>query len=586
MDALFRLSVSRRLVVMVAFAVAAMAILVGILMTSERAMLLRERQDSVRQAVETAHGILVHFHGLAAKGDMPEEEAKKRAMEAIRPLRYSGAEYFWINDMQPRMVMHPIRPELQGQDLSANKDPTGKHLFVEFVNTVKKDGAGYVDYMWPKPGSDAPVEKASYVRGFAPWGWIVGSGVYVDTVQATFIRRLAEAGGEALVLALLLVFVGWMISRSILQQLGGEPALLNHITHQIAQGDLTVDIPTSASGNSVLHGIQAMRDSLAGVVLRVRQGSEHVSTASAEIAQGNHDLSARTESQASALEETAASMEELGSTVRQNADNARQANQLAVSASTVAVQGGEVVSQVVETMKGITTASNKIADIIGVIDGIAFQTNILALNAAVEAARAGEQGRGFAVVASEVRSLAGRSAEAAKEIKSLIGASVERVEQGNVQAERAGQTMTEVVNAIRRVTDIMGEISAASSEQSAGVSQVGEAVTQMDQATQQNAALVEQMAAAAGSLSGQARELVEAVAVFRIAQGGAIPAAAARAPAVGRPTAPPPAPKPAPAKVSAARPAARAPSLTPPAQPKPAAAKPAKAGGDDDWESF
>jgi len=347
MDALFRLSVSRRLVVMVAFAVAAMAILVGILMTSERAMLLRERQDSVRQAVETAHGILVHFHGLAAKGDMSEEEAKKRAMEAIRPLRYSGAEYFWINDMQPRMVMHPIRPELQGQDLSANKDPTGKHLFVEFVNTVKKDGAGYVDYMWPKPGSDAPVEKASYVKGFAPWGWIVGSGVYVDTVQATFIRRLAEAGGEALVLALLLVFVGWLISRSILQQLGGEPALLNHITHQIAQGDLTVDIPTSASGNSVLHGIQAMRDSLAGVVLRVRQGSEHVSTASAEIAQGNHDLSARTESQASALEETAASMEELGSTVRQNADNARQANQLAVSASTVAVQGGDVVAEVV-----------------------------------------------------------------------------------------------------------------------------------------------------------------------------------------------------------------------------------------------
>ena len=435
----------------------------------------------------------------------------------------------------------------------------------------------------PKPGSDVPVDKAAYVKGFAPWGWIVGSGVYVDTVQATFVNRLLQATGIAVVLALLLVAVGWMISRSILRQLGGEPTQLNHITHQIAQGDLAVEIPASASGNSVLHGIQAMRDSLAGVVLRVRQGSEHVSTASAEIAQGNHDLSARTESQASALEETAASMEELGSTVRQNADNARQANQLAVNASSVAQQGGEVVAEVVQTMKGISTASNKIADIIGVIDGIAFQTNILALNAAVEAARAGEQGRGFAVVASEVRSLAGRSAEAAKEIKSLIGASVERVEQGNVQAERAGQTMTEVVNAIRRVTDIMGEISAASSEQSAGVSQVGEAVTQMDQATQQNAALVEQMAAAAGSLSGQARELVEAVAVFRIAQGSAMPAAAARAPAVGRPTAPPPAPKPAPAKVSSARPAARAPSLAPP---KPAAAQPGKAGGGDDWESF
>ena len=388
-------------------------------------------------------------------------------------------------------------------------------------------------------------------------------------------------GVALLACVVLAVVLGVAIARAVSRPAHEAVA----IARAISEGNLTVQIPAGGRDEmgQLLQALLQMRDNLARVVSGVRGYAEGVSTASAEIAQGNHDLSARTESQASALEETAASMEELGSTVRQNADNARQANQLAVSASTVAVQGGEVVSQVVETMKGITTASNKIADIIGVIDGIAFQTNILALNAAVEAARAGEQGRGFAVVASEVRSLAGRSAEAAKEIKSLIGASVERVEQGNVQAERAGQTMTEVVNAIRRVTDIMGEISAASSEQSAGVSQVGEAVTQMDQATQQNAALVEQMAAAAGSLSGQARELVEAVAVFRIAQGSAMPAAAARAPAVGRPTAPPPAPKPAPAKVSAARPAARAPSL---ASPKPAAAQPGKAGGGDDWESF
>jgi methyl-accepting chemotaxis protein len=239
-----------------------------------------------------------------------------------------------------------------------------------------------------------------------------------------------------------------------------------------------------------------------------------VATASAQIAQGNNDLSARTEQQASALEQTAASMEELSSTVRQNADNARQGNQLAQNASTVAVRGGEVVGQVVDTMKGINDASRKIADIIGVIDGIAFQTNILALNAAVEAARAGEQGRGFAVVASEVRSLAGRSAEAAKEIKGLISDSVQRVEQGTVLVDQAGTTMAEVVAAIRRVTDIMGEISAASTEQSQGVAQVGEAVTQMDQATQQNAALVEESAAAAESLKAQAQQLVQAVAVL------------------------------------------------------------------------
>ena len=289
-------------------------------------------------------------------------------------------------------------------------------------------------------------------------------------------------------------------------------------THAVAEGDLSQRIPVQGQDEvaQLLHSLSTMQDKLTQVVSRVRQGSEGVSTASAEIAQGNHDLSSRTEQQASALEETAASMEELSATVKQNADSARQANQLALSASTVAVRGGDVVAQVVHTMKEINDSSNKITDIISVIDGIAFQTNILALNAAVEAARAGEQGRGFAVVASEVRSLAGRSAEAAKEIKLLINASVERVAQGSAQVDQAGATMTEVVGSIRRVTDLMGEISAASSEQSAGVSQVGEAVTQMDHATQQNAALVEEMAAAASSLKSQAQDLVSTVAVFKL----------------------------------------------------------------------
>jgi methyl-accepting chemotaxis protein len=289
-------------------------------------------------------------------------------------------------------------------------------------------------------------------------------------------------------------------------------------TNAVAQGDLSQPIEVQGQDEvaQLLRSLASMQDKLIQVVSRVREGSESVSTASAEIAQGNHDLSARTEQQASALEETAASMEELSATVKQNADSARQANQLALSASTVAIRGGDVVAQVVHTMKDINDSSSKITDIISVIDGIAFQTNILALNAAVEAARAGEQGRGFAVVASEVRSLAGRSAEAAKEIKSLISASVERVAQGSALVDQAGATMTEVVSSIRRVTDLMGEISAASSEQSAGVSQVGEAVTQMDQVTQQNAALVEQMAAAASSLKSQAQELVGTVAVFKL----------------------------------------------------------------------
>ena len=294
---------------------------------------------------------------------------------------------------------------------------------------------------------------------------------------------------------------------------------------RVAKGDLnnSIEVHGEDEVGALLQSLQDMQNSLAKLVIHVRQGSEGVATASAEIAQGNHDLSTRTEQQASALEQTAASMEELSSTVRQNADSARTANQLARNASSVAVQGGAVVDQVVQTMKGINESSRKISDIISVIDGIAFQTNILALNAAVEAARAGEQGRGFAVVASEVRSLAGRSAEAAKEIKSLINASVERVAHGTALVDQAGTTMTEVVDSIQRVTDIMGEISVASNEQSQGVAQVGEAVTQMDHTTQQNAALVEEMAAAASSLKSQAQELVQVVSAFRVDDGHSQP---------------------------------------------------------------
>ncbi len=340
------------------------------------------------------------------------------------------------------------------------------------------------------------------------------------TAEIAGIKKDADVTLVSLVSLVVAVAVGLlMFSWYIAGVLRRRVEISKQVAERVRDGDLTLAVRDDASDefSPLLASLSDMQTSLARVVSTVREGSESVSTASAEIASGNQDLSARTESQASALEETAASMEELSSTVKQNADNAKQANQLAQNASTVAVKGGEVVAQVVDTMKGINDSSKKIADIISVIDGIAFQTNILALNAAVEAARAGEQGRGFAVVASEVRSLAGRSADAAKEIKTLITDSVGRVEQGTALVDQAGATMSEVVASIRRVTDIMGEISAASTEQSTGVAQVGEAVMQMDQATQQNAALVEEMAAAAGSLKSQAQELVQAVSVFRLA---------------------------------------------------------------------
>ncbi|MBC8056311.1 MAG: MCP four helix bundle domain-containing protein [Rhizobiales bacterium] len=311
--------------------------------------------------------------------------------------------------------------------------------------------------------------------------------------------------------------LAWLITRHLLRQLGTEPSTASALARSVAEGDLSTHITLrKGDTDSLMAQLQTMQRKLAAAVTDVRRGSENVATASAQIAQGNQDLSNRTEQQASALQETAATMDQLGATVRNNADNARQANQLAQGASGVAVKGGTVVGQVVETMKRINDSSKQIADIISVIDGIAFQTNILALNAAVEAARAGEQGRGFAVVASEVRSLAQRSAGAAKEIKGLINASVERVEQGTALVDQAGHTMVEIVAAIKRVTDIVAEISAASSEQSSGVAQVGQAISQMDQATQQNAALVEESAAAAESMSQQAQQLVGAVAVFKL----------------------------------------------------------------------
>jgi methyl-accepting chemotaxis protein len=476
--------------------------------------LLEEKQQATKAVVEVASSIIASLQDDVKNGKITIEAAKLEALKEIRFLKYHGNEYFWVMDFEPKILTHGVSEDLIGKNVGDIKGPNGTPLFVDMVKVVKEKGATLYNYQWAKPGVAQPVDKISYLKLNKEWNWIVGSGIYVDDVKAEVAKMRWQILAATLLLAFVVFAFAWIVARKIKQAL--DKAI--SVSEQIAAGDLTVkiDINSQDETGQLLESLKEMNEGLARIVGEVRTGADSIATATEQIAAGNTDLSQRTEEQASALEETASSMEELTSTVKQNADNAQQANQLAISASGVAVKGGEVINRVVRTMESITSSSRKISDIIGVIDGIAFQTNILALNAAVEAARAGEQGRGFAVVAAEVRSLAQRSAAAAKEIKTLIEDSVNKVQDGSKLVEEAGHTTQEIVTSIKRVTDIMAEISAASLEQSSGIEQVNTAITQMDDVTQQNAALVEQAAAAAESLEEQAQQMVQVVTRFKL----------------------------------------------------------------------
>jgi methyl-accepting chemotaxis protein len=484
----------------------------------KRELRLDERKTQLSNAGQMAASIAKEYAALAASHALPEDEAKKQALARIKALRYGETGYLVVFDGE-QVLMHPIKAELVGSKIAATRDPEGRQVYLDAIaaTAASQDGGGFTDYLWAKPGAQQPVPKLTYTLAYKPWGWNIMTGLYIDDLNQAFYRQLLESALWLAAIGAALSAVVVFLTRGVERSLGGDPAYAVEAARRIAGGDLGAEVVVRAGDDtSLMAAMKSMRGALAGIVTQVRSGTDLIATASSEIASGNLDLSSRTEEQASSLEETAASMEELTTTVRQSAENARQASALAESAAGVAGRGGEVVARVVDTMEAIKTSSSKIVDIIGVIDGIAFQTNILALNAAVEAARAGEQGRGFAVVAGEVRSLAQRSAQAAKEIKELIGDSVEKVGDGARLVLDAGATMEEIVASVNRVSAMIGAISSATQEQGAGIEHINQAIAQMDQVTQQNASLVEEAAAASEAMQEQAAKLAQTVSVFRV----------------------------------------------------------------------
>jgi methyl-accepting chemotaxis protein len=504
---------AKALIISLAFLVPLLGLL-GWQIKAEADSNMQSRMDATRQHVEVATGILAWAYSLETTGKVTREQAQDLARQAIVGLRYDRTEYFWINDMQPRMVMHPAKPELVGQMLDTMKDPNGFALFTAMTDLVRKSGKGFVAYQWPKPGSDHPVDKISYVQGFEPWGWIIGSGIYTGDLHDVMVRELEIDGA---IIAVSLLVAGYLFLSFYRVMDGGLKETRRHLRAMTA-GDLTTTPAPWGRDEAaqLMLELRAMQESLRGMVKRVRRSSDDIVRSSAEIAHGAMDLSARTEKTAANLEESAASMEEIASTVRSSAESTGEASRMANTNAAAATAGGKVMHEVAQTMDGIRASSSRIGEIIGTIDGIAFQTNILALNAAVEAARAGEQGRGFAVVATEVRSLAQRSADAAKEIKQLIGSSVQQVETGTAIVRKAGTTIEEIVSSSQRVNQLLGEVATGAREQSLGISQIGQAVQELDQMTQQNAALVEETAGSAAAMSELAKSLADEVSRFRL----------------------------------------------------------------------
>jgi methyl-accepting chemotaxis protein len=417
-----------------------------------------------RHVVEASWGVLDYYGKQAKTGALSKEEAQKQALLLVKNLRYDSDDYFWINDLQPRMIMHPLKPEMDGKDLSDNKDPNGKRLFVSFVEKVKAEGAGFVDYYWPKPGQSKPVPKISYVKGFPEWGWIIGSGIYIDDVEAEVNRVFYLILGAALLITVGGLLLAFLMSRSI-----SRP--IHHIIQEL------------------------------------NQGAEQVASASQQVSSSSLSLAEGTSEQAAAIEETSSSMEEMSSMTRQNAENARQADTLMGETNRVVDEANHSMGELNQSMKEITTASEETAKIIKTIDEIAFQTNLLALNAAVEAARAGEAGAGFAVVADEVRNLAMRAAEAAKNTATLIEGSVKKIKGGSAIVDKTNQAFAQVNTESKKIKQLVAEIAAASQEQAQGIEQINKAISEMDKVVQSNAGSAEESASASEEMYAQSSQM-------------------------------------------------------------------------------
>ncbi len=479
------------------------------LLPSVKRQLFIKRQDANQFVVQVAHGVVAHFGDLERTGRLPREEAQKRAVEVLHGLRYEGSNYFWINDLQPAMVFHPTRPDLLGKPLGGIQDPNGVAYFSEFARVARERGEGFVPYSFSKPPTGAVVPKVSFVKLYAPWGWVVGSGVYLDEVEAEGRALAWKLVGALLAAMAVAMALGRAVILAIRRSLTGFGRTLGGL----AAGDVSALAEVHTRDE-----IGMLGDAVNATILRLREmlgevqgATRAIGGATGEIARGNHDLAARTESQAASLEQTASSIDTFASSVTATTENARNAVAAASQAEAIARDGLSSTARLVEIMDGIHAGSRRINDITGVVDEIAFQTNLLALNAAVEAARAGEQGRGFAVVAGEVRVLARRSTESAREIRALISSSVEQARQGHEAAGQAQRTITSVVDEVNRVAVAIQGISEAAREQGASLNEINKAVAQLDEATQQNAALVEEAASASESLDDQAQGLTRLV---------------------------------------------------------------------------